>query len=283
MKRIFFLTVGLLALSLVIVLGQPQSMPLAPNFQQRLQTIVERSKSAENQQPHLTSFNLDFPGGTPAKLVKAIEKAMGRPLNAIISIEDADIQLPPLKMNEVTVPQLFAAVGAASRKTVAVTNPGYPNASQFTTYYGFETEGGAVTDSTIWYFHVEKPTLPSGVISTERVCRFYNLDPYLSRGFTVDDITTAIQTGWKMDGITSPPELNYHKETKLLIASGQPSQLLTIQDVLNSLPATNASVNEFNTMKSQINGLESQVDRLTKKVSALTQAQTARPEEKSGK
>ena len=73
------------------------------------------------------------------------------------------------------------------------------------------------------------------MVSTEKVCRFYSLAPYLDRGFTVDDITTAIQTGWKMAGVI-PPELNYHKETKLLIAFGEPDELKTIQDVLNALP-----------------------------------------------
>jgi hypothetical protein len=52
----------------------------------------------------------------------------------------------------------------------------------------------------------------------------------------VDDITTAIQIGWKMAGVTPSPELDYHKETKLLIAYGEPDQLQTIEDVLQALP-----------------------------------------------
>ncbi|HUA38385.1 MAG TPA: hypothetical protein VMA35_08355 [Candidatus Sulfopaludibacter sp.] len=285
MKKIIHLAACLLALTLTPVFGQPASQfppPGSPTFQQRLQTIVNRANPTEDNAPALTKFNLDFRGGSPVDLVNAIEKATGKPLNTIIPTEDADIQLPPLKMNDVVTPQLFAALEAASRKTVAVQNAAFGNTySQITTDYGFQTSDSPVTDSSIWYFHADKPTLPP-VVSNEKICRFYNLDPFLNRGFTVDDITTAIQTGWKMAGISPAPELNYHKETRLLIAFGEPGELQTIQDVLNWLPATSTSHTEINDMKSQINGLESQVDTLTKKVSVLTQAQTALPKEKSG-
>jgi hypothetical protein len=146
-----------------------------------------------------------------------------------------------------------------------------------------------LSDDSIWYFHVEKPSLPP-VVSSQKICRFYQLAVYLDRGFTVDDITTAIQTGWKMAGLTSTPELNYHKETRLLIAFGEPKELQTILDVLNTLPGTSTSHAEIDVMKSQIQGLrsdiqklQSQVDTLTKKVSTLTPVPATSPEEKSGK
>jgi len=51
---------------------------------------------------------------------------------------------------------------------------------------------------------------------------------------SVDDITTAIETGWKMLGETSPPTISFHKDTKLLIAVGEPSKLETIDAVLKA-------------------------------------------------
>ena len=60
----------------------------------------------------LTQFNLDFPGGTPAQLIKAIEKATTKPLNVVINKEDENVELPPLKMNNVYLPQLFTASGS---------------------------------------------------------------------------------------------------------------------------------------------------------------------------
>jgi hypothetical protein len=168
---------------------------------------------------------------------------MGRPLNAIVPDEYANVRLPALEMKNVNVPQLFNALAAASRKSEPLPSsspafvPGYlPGLSQSaTTSYGFRTESGvAITDDSIWCFYVEKPVLapPS---SPAKVCRFYSLAPYLERGATVDDITTAIETGWKMLGDTSPPAIRFHKDTKLLIAVGEPGKLEIIDAVLKAL------------------------------------------------
>ena len=230
--------------------------------------------------PTLTKFNLDFPGGTPAQLTKAIEKAMGKPLNVIIPEEDADVQLPPIKMSNVDVAQLFQALGAASQKVVSVFNQQFGSYSQQQTGYGFEMASGRLADDSVWYFHVQKPSRPP-VISTQKICQFYSLSPYLDRGFTVDDITTAIQTGWKMAGVTSPPELNYHKETRLLIAFGELNELQTIQQVLQTLPQSQYSLPS---MEHQLQQLQKQVDELKKKtVAAPASSPNSSPEEKSGK
>jgi hypothetical protein len=228
MKISKHLAVGLLIISLAPVWGQTT-------------LTINNSQPTTLEATNLTKFNLDFAGGPPELLVKAIEKATGKPLNVIIPTEDADVDLPPLKMNDVVVPQLFAALEQASLKQVAVVTStfggggrsGPSSYSTFVSGYGFKTSDEA-SDNSIWYFHVEKPSLPPAV-SSEKICEFYPLSSYLESGFTVDDITTAIQTGWKMAGITSPPELNYHKETKLLIAFGEPNELKTIDDVLKAL------------------------------------------------
>lgn len=179
------------------------------------------------QESNLTKFDLDFPGGTPGELVAAIEKAMGRPLNAIIPIEHAEQRLPPLKMSGVYVPQLFQALSQASheRKLRASGN----SMSETTTTYGFATTGNASDRDAVWHFYTRgDETMPS-------VSRFYLLTPYLESGLTVDDITTAIQTGWKMLGESPRPQLSFHPETKLLIAVGEAHKLATIEAVLNAL------------------------------------------------
>jgi hypothetical protein len=290
MKKTILLAASLLALNLTPVFGQPapilppkpitpqsaQQFPLPPttpaadNYQQRLQAIIDAANPQQKPTPELTKFNLDFPGGTPKELVAAIEKATGKPLNVIIPTDDADAQLPPLKMSDVNVQQLFRALEAASSKDVVMAGSG-PNGSgpTYRIGYGFTTQdtfarNGVVTDSSIWYFQVTKPV--SAVLS-EKVCRFFSLSPYLDRGFTVDDITTAIQTGWKMAGETPTPELNYHKETKLLIAYGEPKQLDIIYSVLQSLPSSNAARSELNLLSNQIGQLEDQAAQLKKKIS----------------
>jgi hypothetical protein len=276
MKTSKYLALGFLVISLTPVFGQPT----VTDFPRRQRPPIEVDPNTGLPiETTLTKFNLDFSGGTPAQLVKAIEKATGKPLNVIISDEDAAAQLPPLKMTDVVVPQLFAALEVASRKTIIVNvgQFGNVNYSQQQSSYGFKTPDNG-TDNSIWFFYVDKPTLPPAVL-TEKVCHFYSLDPYLKRGFTVDDITTAIQTGWKMAGVTSPPELDYHKETKLLIAFGEPDKLKTINDVLGTLPQLESTY--WQNMNQNVFTLQQQVKELQNKVSAQTT--NAVSEEKSGK
>jgi hypothetical protein len=222
--------------------AQPQPEP-PRQIPSRTVAVVNQ---AQPEPPKLTRFSLDFPGGTPQQLVTAIEKAMGGPLNVIIPAEHADFKLPPLKMNNVVVPQLFEALELTSRKVEAYVTGSYnplpgrtaQSYQQAITTYGFRTPNpnAAQFDNSIWYFYVEKPVLPPPALSVPpRVCRFYSLTSYLERGLTVDDITTAIQTGWKMLGDEETPKISFHRETKLLIAVGEERKLLTIDAALEAL------------------------------------------------
>jgi hypothetical protein len=176
---------------------------------------------------------LDFPGGTPGNLVKAIEYASQKPLNVIIPDDVADTWIPALKMRAVTVSDLFDALTMASQKSVVYnkTASGYQIG---TSVYGFRTEG-APHDDSIWYFYRQNPALPPVPSKPqEAICRFYQLAPYLDT-YKIEDITTAIETGWKMLGEKSLPKISFHKDTKLLIAVGEPEKLMLIDAVLAQL------------------------------------------------
>ena len=86
--------------------------PPGGQFSERLQNIIQRAgTAAPSAEPSLTKFNLDFPGGTPQELVAAIEKAMGRQINVIVPDEYGSTKLPAFKMTNVTLPELFQAIG----------------------------------------------------------------------------------------------------------------------------------------------------------------------------
>jgi len=189
------------------------------------QPVQRRPQGAAAQNPDLVKFDLDFPGGTPRQLVEAIEKASGKPLNVVITDDDADLHLPPLKMRGVNVVELFRALSMASSKLIKITG-----GTTFSSNYGFDPSSGEFNDDTVWWFHHGKPV----VTEPERSCRFYQLAPYLET-YKVDDITTAIQTGWKMLGETNPPAISFHKDTKLLIAVGEQTKLQLIDSVLQQL------------------------------------------------
>lgn len=294
MKRTLCIALGLLLLQFTPAFGQPRlpSPSSIPRGATALPQRLDPNTGLPVQPPALTRFSLDFDGGTPTELVKAIEKAMGKPLNAIIRDEDKDVRLPELKMNDVNVQELFQALEQASQKQMTLISgtysPGMNSYSQFVSYYSFRT-AGEVSDNSIWYFHVEKPTLPPVVPTekTEKYTQFYSLDPYLQRGFTVDDITTAIQTGWKMAGVAPTPQMNYHKETKLLIVNGNPKDLNTVRQVLDALPSSNATRTAIQELRSEMDQLQQQIKQNQSRVERLIKELSAKPaassEEKSGK
>jgi hypothetical protein len=166
-----------------------------------------------SQQPALQKFDLNFRGGSPRDLVNAIEEATAKPMNVLIQKEDETVQMPAMKFKSVTIPDLFAALMMASQK---------PD----NTYYTFDTQGHG--DNAIYYFKCNKPRTP------QEFCRFYQLGEDL-KNYSIEDITTAIQTGWKMLGVKTEPMLKFHRETKLLIAVGPPEQLRIIDDALREL------------------------------------------------
>ncbi len=231
MKKLAYLLAALAALSLTSLFGQ-NAPPSGDNARATVtpDELKARPRAVENTEPHLTKFDLDFLGGTASELVAAIGKAMNRPLNVVIPVEAASCKLPPLKMKGVTVAQLFRAMEQPGISIIMVaTENGSYRARQIT--YSFQQSEGRPSDDTVWYFNVR------GVEPTPKVSRFYYLAPYLDGGLTVDDITTAIQTGWRLRGDTMLPALSFHKETKLLIAVGDYGGLDVIDQVLKALDA----------------------------------------------
>jgi hypothetical protein len=216
MKKLFLLLLCLASTALSPLSAQPRALPEAA--------------AAPASKP-LTKFDLDFPGGTPAQLIAAIEQAMHHPVNAIIPDEYAAWKLPAMKMSSVDASQFFRALAQAgqTRELVQSVN-GITGSNQYT--YGFRTAESIPTDDTVWFFYLDGQRY-----LTPKISRFYLLSPYLSSGLSVEDITTAIQTGWKMRGDATTPALSYHKETKLLIAVGDPAGLDVIDSVLRALDA----------------------------------------------
>jgi len=230
MKKILITLLSAALLATTAVFGQPAQPLRSPTS--------AGSRNSQPQDQNLVRFDLNFPGGTPRQLVEAIEKASGRPLNAIIPDEEANLKLPQLKMRSVTAPELFDALTAASVRSErhlggdykSIPGGGIGRAIEtFQIQYGFKTNGKPNDDS-VWYFYAYNffPVVEA------RACRFWQLSPYLET-YKVEDITTAIQTGWKMLGEEDPPTISFHKDTKLLIAVGEESKLRMIDSVLQQL------------------------------------------------
>jgi hypothetical protein len=232
MKKLLCIAVCLPLLAFILAYAQPapSSFPTpSPEGSPGRYIRVEATNS-------LPKFDLDFPGGSPQQLVKAIEKVTAKPLNTIIPNDCKDLKIPAFLVKNVTVPQLFEALKQASKTTERYMIDRPDNNWYFeerTAMYGFNTSGPA-NENSIWYFYRDGEPRAYKTITTT-VYHFYQLAPYLKAGYKVEDITTAIQAGWKMLGITQFPEITYHKDTKVLIAVGEADAKRVIGDVLNQL------------------------------------------------
>src|SRR6185503_5532335 len=71
---------------------------------------------------------------------------------------------------------------------------------------------------------------------------FFDLSKILDKTLTIEDVTTAIRTGWAAaaDGKEPVPEaLKFHQESKLLIATGAPEQLEAVTSIVRLLENRN--------------------------------------------
>lgn len=226
-----------LALSLCPAPGQVPGLPARPISQLNPQPFNPAPPSPPSDSG--PKFDLDFPGGSPDRLIRAIEDATGEPLNAIVPPEEAAYNLPAFKVRQVNVENLFKALETASaRKEAYVTGTyfGGLGGGRNSQYSTSETSAGFQKQGNLWVFLVKRPAYPPNDGNT-KTARFYQLEPFLTKN-TIEDITTAIQTAWSMMGKTksnTADTLKFHQETKLLIAVGEESQLQVIDDVLQAL------------------------------------------------
>lgn len=214
-------------------------------------------------EPAATRFDLDFPGGDPGAFVAAVSKALGKQVNAIIPDEHREVMLPAMKVREVTVVQVFEALEIASDRLIerrtpsGFVGPGMPQPMNVQNYHersGFRTKGTHTEDSIWVFYHDGAPKSPPEPPGKPNVAlRFFQLAPYLETGTKVEDITTAIQTGWKMlDDAEQPkalfqndgdqPKLTFHKDTKLLIVAGPEQKLNVVSEVLQQLPTAGRTI-----------------------------------------
>ncbi|HSH15304.1 MAG TPA: hypothetical protein VLD18_04665 [Verrucomicrobiae bacterium] len=197
--------------------------------------------AAERQE---TRFDLNFKGGTPKQFIEAINAQAGLKVNVIIPSEEANAQLPAIEVFGVTVPRLFQALTVASMKTTNVVTGTYfaggsarPQVQYATRQVGqgFRTSDNPPSQDSIWYFYVEHPMNPPVIQDDARVSvEVFQLAPLL-KSHSVDEITTAVKTTWKMMDEAVTPELKYHSDTGLLIAKGTEMQLQMVSQVLAQL------------------------------------------------
>jgi hypothetical protein len=228
MRRIFALVVAVIMLANVS--GQvPPTSPTGGGFGGG-QRLVNAKRSEEPR------IEIEFKGGKPEDLLAAMEKVSGYKPNVIIHPEARSVVIPSFSLHGVTPSQVFNALNMLDPGEGAV-------------WQSVESEGGEIwtlmpppraaqaidpltglpTQMPIQYQFGQ-----AAKRAVNKQCRVYNLTPVLD-DYTVEDVTTAVKGAWELMNITEEPPIKYHKDTKLLIVFGDPSELGVVQQVITEL------------------------------------------------
>jgi len=206
------------------VMAQPQTAPTNGSAPTPVSPTAEKETS-----PAPIRFDLDFKGGSVRALFDALSSARGKPVNVYLPRETETIVIAPFRVSGVTVKDILGAISSSSEAKLF----GEMRERLFRYSFFCVPDG---SDSGVWSVKVSDLYTPESP-----VCRVYSLSPYLEAGLSVDDITTAIRTAWKMSNYTpSTVNLSYHRETKLLIAVAPEDELKAIDQVLAALPKGSA-------------------------------------------
>jgi len=223
-------------------------------------------------------FDIELKGETAEQAVKQLVEKVGYPINVIFTGDSAGFQLPKLQLRKVTLTEFFAAIkaaghaeeksgrqgcefepveGAANIYTFSVIEPA-PNRA---VKYGWTSSGTPAGPNMIGGGSTPPPALnvtqpvntsagPSPNVqwatagamvsakAPQKTTLFFDLSKILDKTLTIEDVTTAIRTGWTAGSDGKEPDpgaLKFHQESKLLIATGPPEHLEAVSSIVRLL------------------------------------------------
>jgi hypothetical protein len=182
----------------------------------RISKEVEQRRAAVAAAYPEKRYDLEFPGGTPTQLVAAIRKASEGPCNLVIATDAAKLPLPPLSLDSTTTPEVLMALAQT------LNNAG-------TAHLSVQVHGSTVKETTVWTLNRSNRNESPPLLS----CQVTNIE-FLLAAYTVDEITNALATAWKLQG-GEPPKYSYDKATGLLMVAGDGRQLELVNNVLQQM------------------------------------------------
>lgn len=189
-------------------------------------------------------IDIDFAGGTILQLLEVIEKTNGIKPNVIVSKEAAHLNLPPVKLQAVTVAEAIVAVEKLEviNETMIRVNE-TPNVLTVVAYDKKKRQ--------------EKP-------KAEPISQVFDTRSLTSDEFGVVDIVTAIKATWEMMGFNGHAQVKYHEETKLLIVVGPRHALIAASDLMSTLQNAEGTKAQSGALQKRIMDLENAFKTLQK-------------------
>ena len=166
------------------------------------------------------TFNVDFPGGSFAQLVKAVSGPSGFAFNVIGEKADLATELPAFSVRNADSESLANALNQLlqSRGLGISKAPGPALAD----------ERGQINVPV--YVVTRRASFEPTMFDS------FQLGPYLEKQ-SIDDIVMAIRTLWELNPANRPEalQLKFHPPTKLLLVSGTPSAIMATGKVISTL------------------------------------------------
>jgi hypothetical protein len=186
---------------LLITTGFGLSLPAAAQ-----DTAPEKKEGPLDQ-----TVDIDFSGGSIRDFVVAIQEESGVTPNVILSATASELVIPPVSLRSVSIGNLIMALEGLQEVA------------------GYKIMVVPARDDlmTVSAIRVREPN--------PKMSMAFDLKSIFERGYSIDDIVTAIETAWKMQAASHDAELKFHKETNLLLAVGSRDDLRTVEAILETI------------------------------------------------
>lgn len=169
-----------------------------------------------------TRFDISFPGGTAAELIKALSTSSGEPINAMIPEGSDYFVMPPFDFRNVTVTEVLKTL--AERKAL-------PVKTSDNSYHYKDVGYSWVLFNGIWVLRID---LPVANLPQQTSVVPFNVGDLLTT-YTIDDVTTAIDAAWTLQEASPKSQLFFHNDTSILLAKGSVTELNAVTAVLEKL------------------------------------------------
>lgn len=179
-----------------------------------------------------TRFDLDFSGGSAQELIAALSEASGTRVNALIPAASDQFEMPALKFYHITVAEVLTSL--SYRESVPVIHN--PRDSLKTSIQYRDIGYQWTFANNIWTMNVDALT-PGVVLPINYVVHSFSIGGLLDT-YTIDAITTTIDSAWKLNEASEENKIMFHPETKILLVKCPEYDMNILTQVLNTLYET---------------------------------------------
>lgn len=199
-------------------------------------------------------YDVVFPGGTLESLIQMIFEQNQRPANVVLEENVKGVIVPPLQLQGVRMASLAETLDYSMGSQLD-----YRKADNLIAFYHRRV------DAYVSIYNIQH------LIEQE--------DPSLA--YSLNDVTTAIQTAWQMYDYKQDPQMKVHEATFLIIVQATKGEHQIVHDVLSRLTkADRRTTDNVRHLKTQVGNLRSELRRLESELKALESKMKAIKEKK---